>query len=260
MSRPDQHLILPLLLAVCAASSCAPTRTVVADASTISAEAVLQRVKGNASRIHNLTAHGKLTVEQHDFGNSGSFDLVLKKPDSLYIKISGPFGIDAGAVLLTPEEFRFYNRFANQLVIGPTTPGNIHSIFNLDLGYSDILTMFSGMIPLDDEEMALSSYGVDENRYFLTLERDGIVHQYWVNPEWFVVSKYYRLDSGGKLMMDAKSSVRNDRRHGFLPRTVRFTFHKQQARVSIFYDRVKINVPDIHLTFSVPESAERVYW
>ena len=181
-------------------------------------------------------------------------------PGALEPMVSGPFGIDAGAVLLTPDEFRFYNRFANQLVIGPTTPGNIHSIFNLDLGYSDILTMFSGMIPLDDEGMALSSYGVDENRYFLTLERDGIVHQYWVDPEWFVVSKYYRLDGRGKLMMDAKSSVRNDRRHGFLPRTVRFTFHKQQARVSIFYDRVKINVPDIHLTFSVPESAERVYW
>ncbi|MFQ5797618.1 MAG: DUF4292 domain-containing protein [Bacteroidota bacterium] len=260
MSRLARYLFLPLLVSACATWSCAPTRTVVADASTISAESVLQRVRGNESRIRSLKAHGRLTVERHDFGSSGSFDMVLKKPDSLLVKLSGPFGIDAGAVLLTPQEFRFYNRFANQLVIGPTTPGNLHSIFNVDIDYSDILTIFSGMIPVLDEGTTLRSYGVNENRYFLTLLRNGNVHQYWVDPESFIVSKYQLLNGVGKLMVDAKSTVRNDRRHGVLPRSVRFTFHKQRTRVSIFYQKVKINVPDIRLTFSVPKSVETLYW
>ena len=260
MSRPFRMLVLQLLFVVFVAWSCAPTRTIVADASAISAESVLQRVKANASRIHNLTAHGTVTVERRDSGNSGSFDMVLKKPDSLLIKLSGPFGIDAGMVLLTPQEFRLYNRFANQLVIGPTTPSNLHSIFNLDIDYDDILTIFSGLIPILDEGMTLRSYGVNKNRYLLTLQRDDNVHMYWIDPEWFIVSEYHLLDVDGKLKVDAKSSVRNDRRNGVLPRSVRFTFHKQRTRISIFYHRARINVPDIRLTFSVPKSAETVYW
>lgn len=259
MSRPAQQLILPLLLAVCA-SSCAPSRTVVADASTISAESVLERVKSNTSRIQNLSAHGKLTIEQPEFGNSGSFDLVLKRPDSLLLKLSGPFGIDAGAMLLTPQDFRLYDRFANQLVIGPTTSKNLNSIINLDIDYNDILTIFSGMIPVLEEGVMLKSYGVNDNRYFLTLQRDDDLHLYWVHPEFFIVSKYQHLDGRGKLVVDAKSTARNDRRQGVLPRSVRFTYHKQRTRVSIFYSRVRINVSNIPMTFSVPESVERVYW
>ncbi len=259
MSRPSQQWIAPVLLAVCF-SACAPSRTVVADARAIPAESVLERVKGNAARIHNLEAHGKLTIERPEFGNSGSFDMVLKKPDSLLLKVSGPFGIDAGAVLMTPKEFRFYNRFANQLVIGPTTAGNLNSLFDLEIDYDDILTIFSGMIPVVEERTTLKSYGVNENRYFLIFQRDDDLNRYWVHPESFVVSKYQHLDGQGKLIVDAKSTVRNDRRHGILPRSVRFTFHRQRIRVSIFYNNVDVNVSDPELTFSVPENVEIVYW
>lgn len=259
MSRPARHPVLLLLLTVSIAWSCAPSRTIVADASTTPAESVLEHVRRNASRIENLTAHGTLTVERQDVGNSGTFDMVLKKPDSLLLKLTGPFGIDAGMLLLTPQEFRFYNRFANQLVIGPTTTGNLRSIFSLDIDYGDILSIFSGMIPVD-EEMRVKSYGVDENRYYMVLQGDGNIHQYWVDPESFIVEKYHVVDRGGKLLIDAKSTVRNDPRYGVLPRSVRFTFHRQRTRVSIFYDKVAVNARHVRLTFSVPKSAEIVYW
>ena len=260
MRRIGEYFVLLLLPVLCALSSCAPAKIVVADASTISAASVLDRVKASASRIQNLIAHGTLTVERQNSGDSGSFDMVLKKPDSLVVKLSGPFGIDAGAVLITPQEFRFYNRFSNQLVIGPTTRANLRSLFHLDIDYDDILTIFSGMIPVRDETLPPTFYGVDENQYFLTFGRGGDVQEYWIDPESFTVSRYQILDEHGKLVMDAKTTVRNDTHRGILPRSVRFTFHRQRTRVSIFYDKVMMNVPEIRSTFSVPSDVEKVYW
>ena len=56
-----------------------------------------------------MIGEGKFTIETPEIAQSASFFLNLQKPDSVMLRIEGPFGIEVGAAIVTRDEFLFYN-------------------------------------------------------------------------------------------------------------------------------------------------------
>ena len=59
---------------------------------------VLEKVRERHSLIKTLKGGGSITVEAPNASNSGSFDVDLKKPDSVRVELHGPFGLHVGKI------------------------------------------------------------------------------------------------------------------------------------------------------------------
>ena len=113
-------------------------------AKTLNAQLVQQTVRGNYEKVHSLTGSGTITVETPEIAQSGSFELFLHKPDSVLVKIEGPFGISVGSALITRDGFMFYNSLQNQLITGPVTSANLSRIFRVKLTFDELMALFTG--------------------------------------------------------------------------------------------------------------------
>ena len=137
------HGTLFLLVAVSLAG-CASVPRLDLTGRTVNPENVQRIVRGNYEKVHSMTGSGTISVETPETAQSGSFELFLRKPDSVLVKIEGPFGISVGSVLITREEFIFYNSLQNQLITGPVTSANLNRIFRVKLTFDELLTLFTG--------------------------------------------------------------------------------------------------------------------
>jgi len=111
---------------------------------TVNPEIVRQIVRGNYEKVRSMTGSGTISVETPEMAQSGSFELFLRKPDSVLVKIEGPFGISVGSILITRQEFVFYNSLENQLITGPVTSANLNRILRIKLTFDELLTLFTG--------------------------------------------------------------------------------------------------------------------
>src|SRR5262245_1425485 len=85
---------------------------------TLAVNDVVAKTLMRDQKIRTLRGDGNITIESPEASNSGSFDVDLKKPDSLRIKLSGPFGIHIGTLMMSPQQYIFYNARENSATVG----------------------------------------------------------------------------------------------------------------------------------------------
>ncbi len=119
-----------VLSAVLITAGCAPSAKVYKER-TLAAAEVMRRVNERGQSISSLRGNGSITIETPEGSSSGSFDLSLKKPDSLLVELHGPFGIHVGTLLLSRERFLFYNNMDNTALVGKPDGRTLNSMFRL---------------------------------------------------------------------------------------------------------------------------------
>ena len=114
-----------------ALSGCAPTKELRRPAANYSAQQVIDAVNSRRHDIATLEAKGSISVESPSFVNSGSFELRLKRPDSVLVDIEGPFGIHVASALFAKGHYMFYNSFKNEVMEGEVNGGNLPAFMNI---------------------------------------------------------------------------------------------------------------------------------
>ncbi|MCK7528610.1 MAG: DUF4292 domain-containing protein [Ignavibacteriales bacterium] len=72
--------------------------------------------------------------------NSATFRVVLVKPDSIYLTILGPFGIELAQALVTKQKFTFYDAPQNTAYVGAVNSESLQSIFGrINLSFEDLV-------------------------------------------------------------------------------------------------------------------------
>src|SRR5512147_1865335 len=72
-------------------------------------ERLLKKLEANRRKIKELEGIGSISFKSPDLNTSSSFKVIFQKPDSVYLEIYGPFGIDLAQVLITSNDFSFYD-------------------------------------------------------------------------------------------------------------------------------------------------------
>ncbi len=224
---------------------------------TITAEMIQERVTGNHWRVTALSGSGTISVETPEIAQSGSFDLVLRKPDSLLVKIEGPFGIDVGSALVTREKFSFYYSFQNRLVEGPTNPENLSKLFHIPIDFDDVLNLFAGGFFLREDRGGPLSFSVEKEEFVLTYGGYTGTRRYWVDPQSMQIVRIHHLDSSGRIVLEQIFSKFRTVDGVTVPQYVRVTMVKNRRRVSIAYSDVAVNPAGLKFYFDVPASASR---
>ncbi len=220
--------------------------------------AMLQEsVKQNQQRVHSLTGSGSISVETPELAQSGSFELELRKPDSLLVKIEGPFGIDVGSAMVTRSKLSFYYSFQNKLVEGPTNPGNLGRVFQIPLDFDDVLNLFTGGFFLSEDLNAPSRFAIEDEEFVLTYDRFTGTRRYWVDPRIMQIVKIHHMDGSGKVVLEQLFSKFRTVDGVVVPQYVRITMMRERRRVSVAYSDLVINPANLEFDFDVPGNASR---
>jgi len=224
---------------------------------TVTADMIQERVSENHSRVSALRGSGTISVETPEIAQSGSFDLTLRKPDSLLVKIEGPFGIDVGSAMVTRERFSFYYSFQNRLLEGPTNPENLSKVFHIPIDFDDVLNLFTGGFFLPEDRGDPSTFSIENDEFVLTYDRYAGTRRYWVDPRTMQIIRIQHLDADGKLALEQIFSKFQMFDGVTVPQYVRVTMMRDRRRVSIAYSDLAVNPADLKFFFDVPKNASR---
>lgn len=225
---------------------------------SLTPEAVGKAVVANYDRVNSLFGTGILSVETPEIAQSASFEIFLRKPDSVLVRIEGPFGIDLGQALLTKTEFFFYNSMQNRLLTGPSNPGNLGRFFRIQLAFDDLVSMLTGGVFLAGDRGDPDDFGIEDDEYVFTYRHPDGVRRYWVEPESFQIVRIHHLDPRGNLLVEQTFGKFVHVGEAVLPQVVRVTMRPERRRISIAYADLSLNPSSLSFRFDVPPDAERV--
>ena len=234
--------------------SCAPTRKITYDR-TLSLNEVLKRVQERNDKIKTIQGKGTITVESSEKSNSGSFFVDLKKPDSLRMELHGPFGIRVGTLMLSREQFLFYNWMENTAVVGKPDGKTLNSLFRLKMQFDQILNAFTGEIQKEDDRDTLDGFTVENNLYIIRYHFGKVKKEYRIDGDAFIVTDYRITDENGETVITAHASEIEDFEDIPSPKFLRIIFQKERRSVTVAYDDLLFN-ENVTCSFNVPKQAE----
>lgn len=250
---------LPFLLLLAVVQSCA-THTTTVRANAVSSEEVHAMVRSNQLRMQSARGEGTISVETPSMAQSGSFMLVLRKPDSLLVNLRGPFGIKVGSALLTRKAFWFYSSLDNRLYSGETNANNLFRVLHVSLTFDDLMNLFTGGVFQQEDTGLPEESGVEDEQYTL-LYRNGLAtHKYFIDPQSLLITRIQYLDGTGKLEFEQRfvnfETIDSTR----VPFSIRIIQPVERRMVSVVYSDLELNRQDLEFTFTVPRNAQRVQW
>ena len=153
-------LALPLLLAACGTTR----EGLVLDTGLVPADVLIERVSEESEKVRTLAGSGTLIFDSPRLSGAAEFTLALSKPDSLLVKLEGPFGMDVGLLFLDADGYVAYNTMQNEVMAGGADSSALRALIPVPLAPNQIVAAFVGRPPIDPEARILR-YGIDDDRF-----------------------------------------------------------------------------------------------
>ncbi len=245
-------IIASLLLAAGCAAPVRATKEL-----TLGPAQVVERVEGRSEMIHTVKGEGVVTIESPEQSGSSSFEMTLKKPDSLLVGLSGPFGIRFGALAFSRDRFVFYNYQDNYAFVGKSDGSTLHDMFNLRMKFDEVLRAFTGEFFVSGMD-SLESFSTGDGGYILTYRSGELKREYRVDGDEYYVKSYRVLDNSGRSTLTAIASEPDETNSLVIPRLFRVVFPVERRSITVAYSDMEINAP-VSCSFTVPKSADIFY-
>jgi len=139
-----------VLLNIIIITSCSSEKAVRKE-KVIPADRLIRKLEGNRRTIKTFNGKGVLSIRSSKFKGKTSFEILVKKPDSIKISIYGPFGIDLAHGLVTKRSFIFYDVLKNRVYTGTNNDKVLKNIFKIDLTFNELIDAFAGAVNLTDK-------------------------------------------------------------------------------------------------------------
>ncbi len=241
--------------------SCSPAPRVTPDTDRVTPAQLVSSVHENHGKKTSLKARGSISIESRDFSNSGNFNMDLKHPDSLLVRIRGPFGINVGTVFLSQDDFVFYNSMANEAVIGEARGDILRSFLRMDVGVDDIMNLFLGSSrALFNEPRRPDEFTVDGDQYLLVFRSHDSIRRYWIDPYYKVVSRVVHSNADDRPVMEERYDRFTESNGMVMAQSIRVIQHEERASFSISYSRIDLNARDLSFAYSIPSNAKVIEW
>lgn len=167
---------------------------------------IKQRVNNNSSLIETLEASGNISFDSPEQSGSGWLEIRIRKPDSVYVKIEGPFGISIANALITRTDFIYYNVQENKVITGPSSDINIGAILRIKVSFDELINGFTGGFSFPEAENDTTGADSENSMYVIKMNTDGVTQKYLIEPAKYTVQKYNSYDSHNKTIVEVNYS------------------------------------------------------
>jgi hypothetical protein len=229
----------------------------------LSSERLINKLEVNRRRIHKFEGNGTLTINSKELNNSATFRVILQKPDSIYLTIMGPFGIELAQALVSKKDFIFYDALNNVAYQGQISDEALHEIFKIDLPFADLMDAFVGSVNLTENlYKSPTEYNVIYDEYVLVY-RDSLTNvskKFNVDVRELGIKNYEVTDNTGQKVLEGKYTEFNILETVPVPYKITVKNLKQDQTISIEYRNMTANKRETKIDFRLPSDASIIRW
>lgn len=194
-------------------------------------------------QIRTFTGSGNITIETPELSNNVSFTVTINRPDSLMIKLKGPFGISLGTLFITDNKFLFLNNVEKKILVNmPFSTNDLVNIFTGSYGYS-VMDYSNARLDFNGVNYLLEN-NTEAERKEMTI--DGANNNFL---------KLIHRDHYGKVITEIYARSYENVDGVNLPYWMRIIFPKQHRSLTITYDEIKIN-NTVNFNLSLPRELQ----
>ena len=229
----------------------------------LSSERLINKLEVNRRRIKSFEGNGTILVKNPQMNNSASFRIILQKPDSIYLTIFGPFGIELAQALVTKDDYIFYDALNNTAYQGKADDALLRDIFRIDLSFNELIDAFIGSVNLTENlYKEPSKYEVVYDKYLITYV-DSVSQkssQYKVDVRELGITEYLLKDKNGNVAIEGKYSDFGIIEGVAIPYKIEVRNQKENQMISVEYKNMSANKKNIYVDFKIPEDATIIKW
>lgn len=262
ITKQISTLISLFFLVILFLSGCVPSKPT-EDIEILPAERLMNKLEVNRRRIESFEGYGTLNIKSDLYDNKASFNVVLIKPDSIYLTIMGPFGIELAQALVSKDDYIFYDALENTAYEGKVNDEVLKNIFKIDLSFNNLLDAFVGSVNLTEElYKSPADYNIDDDQYVITYY-DSLTNnstQYKVDIRQLGITSYQLKDQNGNSMLEGKYSEFTYLENVPVPYHIEVWNRKENQHITIDYKNMRANKNDIAISFNLPADASIIKW
>jgi outer membrane lipoprotein-sorting protein len=218
------------------------------------------KINEQSSKLTALDCEGEISIDSPELNSSGSFTISIFKPDSIYSKLEGPFGISIADFLITRSNFIYYNIRENTVIKGSSSPLNLGAILRLKINFDDLMDGYSGSFHFADTTSVNSEVGYDKNLYLLKITEQDNTKKFWVNPKFFYIEQYEIIDNAGKTKLKIEYSEFCLEKNIFFPNSIYITNPNEKQNLWLSFSKNVFNNNRLKFKLKYPKSAKIVTW
>jgi len=243
-------------------NGCVPSKPV-DDVEILPSERLINKLEANRRKIKNFEGVGVLSIESEQYDNSANFRVVMQKPDSIYLTILGPFGIELAQALVTKQNYIFYDALENKAYTGEISEDILRDIFKINLSFSDLMDAFVGSVNLTNNLYKQpDEYVVEYDKYILTyIDRNKkIKTTYKVDIRELSITDYRLIANDGLTDIEGQYSNFEILESVAVPFTIEIRNNIDEQKLHIDYRNIVANQRNVYIDFSVPDDAMVISW
>jgi outer membrane lipoprotein-sorting protein len=255
--------IFILFISIVLLFGCSAEKKVETTERVIPASRLLRKMEGNRRKIKTFQGVGTINVKSEKFTGKTSFEIIIKKPDSIKISIYGPFGIDVAHGLFTGNKFLFYDVLRNRLFTGENSNGVLQKLFKIDLSFEELLDSFIGAVNLTSKlRTQPTDYEVLSNIYNLTYsdKTENKKSIYRVTKDELKITEYLVTTLDGKELLSSEYSNFKIYEDVPVPSSLLIRNKAKKQSVRVKYKKIFVNRKIKSLTINLPTDVEIVEW
>lgn len=225
---------------------------------------IKERVNRNSGLIETLEASGNISFDSPEQSGTGWLEIKIRKPDTVYVKIEGPFGISIANALITRNDFIYYNAQENKAITGPSSDINIGAILRIKVSFDELINGFTAGFSFKESPEDSSGADSENNMYVLQLNVDNLKQKYFVEPSKYTIQKYGSYDNNNSSLVEVNYSNYTeesvaDKSVNF-PTTIKIKNPSKKQSVYVDYINKEINKKDLSFKIKIPKSAKVIKW
>lgn len=222
-----------------------------------------EKLNMRSGKINSLVASGNISFDSPERSGSGWFEIKLKKPDTIYIKIEGPFGISIANALITRNDFIFYNVQENTVIRGHSTELNIGAILKIKISFEQLINGLTGGFRFQVEPGDTMKAKVEERNYIIENYISSGYEKFHIAPDIYLKKyEFKNLNGTALLETDYSAHVREEISKTALdfPRKISIKNKTLKQSVYMEYENVSLNNEEIMFSIKIPSSAKQLKW
>ena len=199
----------------------------------------MTRIQEHSSRVKTFQGWGRLTVVSEIESFVALIRVAARPPDSLWLKVEGPLGVDVLIGCFAGDSALLYSPWEDVVYEGSIQRFQDLQILPFPIYSDDLLQSVLGLpLPADAMKNSFVTLSPDARQYIMTL---GSQTRLRVEPKGPDIAKWEEMDHTGENLWTWSGKIFRKQRKTWLPRLIRFEQVNPKQRITLFYEKVKIN-------------------
>jgi hypothetical protein len=223
----------------------------------VSFNELLDFIDAEQDKIKTLQGSCRISVDSEEFSGSFFASVNYIANDSLYISVSGPFGIQGGTLFVGKDRFIFFNQMSNKFYNGAIADFEEKNFFQFPLKLKELINVFAAREQLPS--MRIIAYKTDQDLYFIKSDKQPDQWEIWIDPDVAHITHIeVHKQNGDSFKREYSNFFKDD--NIYFPRKIDMIRPEQKQAVSIFYTQLTFNEPIEPSAFlvKISDSAEQM--